>query len=75
MGVLSIQGDALAYYQAVLPLIAESFGGIPLVWATYPDGKPVFHGPLSDRVHKLPTVDVPLEREGVRVCRCVLTCR
>jgi DNA primase len=68
------QGDALAYYQAVLPRIAESFDGIPLVWATYANtpvtpstvGGPVFHGPLRDRVHNLPTVDVPLERAGVR---------
>lgn len=72
--MLSLRGDALEYYQAVLPLIAESFDGIPLVWATYPNNPshskpvegPVLHGRLRDRIHKLPTVDVPLERAGVR---------
>ncbi|MGC1380468.1 MAG: hypothetical protein WA814_05540, partial [Candidatus Baltobacteraceae bacterium] len=56
------------YYEAVFPLIDALFDGVPLVWATYPKptDPPVFHGPLRDRVHKLPTVAVPLASGEVR---------
>jgi DNA primase len=50
-GVFSLQSDALAYYSSVLSLIAASFEGVPVVWATYPDPKkpPVFHGALREQ--------------------------
>lgn len=50
-GVVSLQSDALAYYRSVLSVIAASFEGVPVVWATYPDLKkpPVFHGPLQEQ--------------------------
>jgi DNA primase len=52
-GVLSLQRDALSYYSSVLSLIAASFEGVPVVWATYPNPKdpPVFHGPLREQAH------------------------
>jgi DNA primase len=56
------QDDVFSYYRTVLPFIEGAFGGIPVVWATFaePDSGASFHGPLRDRVHKLPTVDVRL---------------
>ncbi len=55
-----LTADALAYYQAVLPYMLESFRGVPFAWNTYPNGPsaPVWRGPLAPHKHRLPTVSV-----------------
>ncbi len=72
-----MQRDALSYYKSVLPLVAASFDGVPVLWATYPNPNdpPVFHfsyhtepsrSTTTEESRKLPTVDVPAADGTIR---------